>query len=108
MPRLLTNAQADGPGEAVRVRPDAGFAQFGTPITGTVYVTGTLNGGTVALEARGAAGDDWVAVPGSALTATGLGNLGIWCHEIRAVLTGAGAATNVTVTLVTPERSEVL
>lgn len=106
MPRLLTNATADGPGEAVRVRPDASYAQFGTPTGGTIGAHGTFDGATVTILAQLTEGGHWYAL--KVIAAEAVDNVGLHCHALRADLSGAGAATDVTVEYVSPYIAEVL
>lgn len=108
MPFLLRNATADGPGEAVVVRAADAGRRFAPVVTGTAAVSGTFGGATVRLEVQLSTDGPWHVPDGATFGEPGMGNLSLSCRALRAVVTGAGPTTDVTVEFSSPEISEVL
>ena len=91
--QTLISATADGSGDAIQESRGDDLR-----ITGTVYVTGTLDGATAGIEVS-PDGINWVRPTSLAFTTMAAENIEYHCKAYRGYVAGAGANTNVTVQL---------
>ena len=92
---LLEDATADGPGTAVPLT-------YGQPREfqhRTVFLAGTFGGAAITLEALDAE-NNWGAIEDGVFSSPTVVNLSVRCTSLRAVVSGAGETTSVTVTMV--------
>ncbi len=98
---LLTDATTDGSSGVLKLA--AGHHDGGdTPLTGTLYVWGTFDGATAVLELS-PDGSAWFQAEDLTFTAKGVTKLEVEGHSVRGTLQNAGAATQVSMRLFTPE-----
>lgn len=96
---LSAPAFAAGPG-IFEATEDATSVEW--RVAGGIYswaVAGTLDGATVVLEGSVDGGEWWAPLSGSALTAPAIETLFMSTLDVRIVVTGSGAATDLTATL---------